>query len=89
MVFIYRALKIATETLWEDEMFWCKHDWKLMTETTTKSKYEVATESVATEFLAGCTEMKLPWQLCDAERKHIQVFSCIHCGKMKRFVENI
>ncbi len=60
----------------------CKHDWSVLSETVTKSKFEVATERM--------THAKnLPWQLCDADRKHIQVFTCSKCGKLKRFVENI
>ncbi len=64
----------------------CKHEWKLLSETVTKSKYESTIEAMG-GLVAGKTN--LPWQLCDADRKHIQVFSCEKCGKFKRFVENI
>ncbi len=63
----------------------CKHDWKLLSDTTTKSKFEVATEALSDR----TTSMKLPWQMSDASRKHIQVFTCEKCGKLKRFVESI
>ena len=64
----------------------CKHEWKMLTEIVTKSKYEVATEAITGQ---GGGKVKLPWQLCDAERKHIQTFTCNKCGKLKRFVETI
>lgn len=64
----------------------CRHDWKLINEAVTKSKYEHALEAVADR---SVTNLKLPWQLCDAKRKHIQVFTCQKCGKLKRFVEEI
>lgn len=60
----------------------CKHEWKMLSEVTTKSKFEVATEN-----LVG--NITVPWQLANANRKHIQVFTCGKCGKLKRFVENI
>jgi hypothetical protein len=63
----------------------CKHDWKLLSETVTKSKLEVATS----QFSGGAGKLRLPWQLCDADRKHIQAFTCSKCGKFKRFVEDI
>ena len=62
----------------------CKHKWKLLSETVTKSKFEVAVEGAK-----GTSKIKLPWQVCDAERKHIQTFACEKCGKLKRFVEII
>jgi hypothetical protein len=62
----------------------CKHDWELLSETVTKSRLEVATSN-----LVGATKIKIPWQLCDASRKHIQTFACKKCGKIKRYVENI
>ena len=64
----------------------CKHEWKTISETVTKSKYEIALEASKG---AGIESIKLPWQLCDADRKHIQVFACEKCGKFKRFVEAI
>lgn len=64
----------------------CKHDWKVLSETVTKSAYE---DSLEVTKNAGITNIKLPGQLCDGDRKHIQVFTCTKCGKLKRFVENI
>lgn len=60
----------------------CKHEWKVLSEITIKSKLEVVVQE-----LVGCSN--LPWQLADADRKHIQVFVCDKCGKLKRFVEKI
>ncbi len=64
----------------------CKHEWIILSETVTKSKYESTIEAIG-GLAVGKT--KLPWQLCNADRKHIQVFTCNKCGKLKRFVENI
>lgn len=61
----------------------CKHNWKVLSETVTKSKYEVAMDAMKTQ--GGVGKVKLPWQLCCAERKHIQIVVC-KCGKLKRFV---
>lgn len=63
-----------------------KHDWELKTETVTKSKWQHTLEE-ASKAQIGKTH--LPAQLCDADRKHIQVFTCKKCGKFKRFVETI
>ena len=65
-------------------MMFCKHEWKLLSETVTKSKFEVATEALSDR----TTKMSLPWQMSDTSRKHIQVFTCEKCGKLKRFVED-
>lgn len=62
----------------------CKHEWKILSEVVTKSKYEVA---IGASSDSGTRSIKLPWQLCCAERKHIQTFACDKCGKLKRFVE--
>lgn len=66
-------------------MFWCKHKWEVLSETVTKSKYESSMEAAK----GAATNINLPWQLCVAERKHIQTFSCIHCGKFKRYIEKL
>lgn len=68
-------------------MFGCKHEWKLLSETVTKSKYESSIEAV--KDLCANTKLSLPWQMCDADRKHIQLFTCEKCGKLKRYVEKI
>lgn len=64
----------------------CKHDWKILSEVTTKSQFEVTTEALDK---SGCTKGKIPHQMCCADRKFIQVVQCTKCGKLKRFVENI
>ena len=63
----------------------CKHEWKLLTETVTKSKFEIA----IAPFIDRVTKIDIPPRMCDASRKHIQVFTCEKCGKLKRFVEEI
>jgi len=55
----------------------CKHDWKMISETTTKSDMEVA---VATPNLKTAKGF-------DTQRKLIQIVACNKCGKLERFVE--
>jgi len=64
----------------------CKHKWSILSETTTKSKFQSAIDAVSELSIAN---LKTPHQMCCAERKHIQTFTCDKCGKLKRFVENI
>ena len=64
----------------------CKHEWKVLSETITESKFEHAIKNFS---IANVAEMCIPRQMSDATRKHIQVFSCNKCGKLKRFVETI
>lgn len=64
----------------------CKHEYKLLSETITKSKFEVTIETLKN---AEANSLNIPWQLADVSRKHIQVFICDKCGKLKRFVEEI
>ena len=64
----------------------CKHEWALLSETTTTSKFD---DSVRAFSHAGGAKFTLPDQLCCADRKHIQVFTCGKCGNLKRFVEEI
>lgn len=65
----------------------CKHEWQMISETTTESKFESSMEAMKN---AGVSSIKtLPHQLCDGKRKHIQAFVCKKCGKLKRFVETI
>jgi 23S rRNA maturation mini-RNase III len=59
----------------------CKHEWKLLLETTTESQMELI-EGLDMK-ITGDAHMRL------FMRKHIQVFHCKKCGKLKRFVENI
>lgn len=63
----------------------CKHSWNLISEVTTKSKFECVTETMRN----NVTNVRIPHQLCCADRKFIQVVQCTKCGKLKRFVENI
>lgn len=63
----------------------CKHKWELLSETVTESVFEHSMKIAK----VSTTQINLPGQLCDGERKHIQVFVCGKCGKLKRFVETI
>lgn len=66
----------------------CKHNWVLVSEITTKSKFEIAIETMAplgTDF----KKINLPRQMSDTSRKFIQIIKCEKCGKFKRFVEDI
>jgi hypothetical protein len=65
-------------------MFGCKHKWQILSEKTTKSKFEVAREA-----LEGVSRVKIPWQMCDASRKVIQIVTCEKCGKIKKFVTEV
>jgi len=58
----------------------CKHKWKCLSESITKSRFEIA---------ASFNEFIIPSSENTTKRKHIQVFTCDKCGKLKRFVENI
>ena len=64
----------------------CKHNWKILSETVTKSKFECAIDSMKSSFDG---KINIPRQLCCADRKFIQVVCCTECGKLKRFVEDI
>jgi hypothetical protein len=66
--------------------FFCKHEWELLTETITESQFEHAA-SIIRSVSGG--KVNIPGQMCDAERKHIQVFTCTECGILKRFVERV
>lgn len=62
----------------------CKHEWKVLFEFTTTSKFEHAMNQ-----LRGRGEVKIPRQMSSADRKHILVISCNKCGKVIRYVEDI
>ena len=66
----------------------CKHSWKMLSETITESKFEHSAKQIKMMGL-GREKITIPWQLSDASRKHIQVFTCEKCGKMRRYVEKI
>lgn len=72
---------------WIYEIF-CKHDWKLLSETITKSKFEHSIETLRNDTILN-HPTDLPWQLCNADRKYIQIFQCSKCKKLKKFVEKI
>jgi hypothetical protein len=66
----------------------CKHDWKMLSETVTKSKFESAANSID-NMKSTSTKARIPHQMCCADRKVIQIVTCVKCGKLKKFVENI
>ena len=61
-------------------MFFCKHKWVILSETTTKSRIEVLRE---------CGVSSIRGLLNPVDRKFIQIVQCEKCGKLKRFVEPI
>jgi len=65
--------------------FFCKHEWKLLSETTTESKFERSINILKN----AASTIKIPWQMCDTSCKYIQVFECKKCGKIKRFEKTI
>lgn len=67
---------MANDTEW-----FFTHNWELISEHTTKSKGELATESGISNFNGSAQT----W----FGRKFIQIVQCKKCGKLKRFVENI
>ena len=64
----------------------CKHKWKVLSEVTTQSQFEHAM-GIANQF--DISKIKIPHQMCSAERKFIQTVTCEECGKIKQFVKNI
>lgn len=64
----------------------CKHEWKVLSETTTESAIEV-TMRVLQETTKSAKS--IPWQMCSTERKYIVVVGCDKCGKIKKIVENL
>ena len=59
----------------------CKHDWKLLSSTTTESQLEHA-DKLGLRITRGGTTLML-------RRKYIQIVKCDKCGKVKKFVEDI
>lgn len=57
----------------------CKHKWKLLSETKSDSKLEVA-YSCGVTIRSGADKSIL-------ERELVQVLACERCGKLKKFVE--
>lgn len=64
----------------------CKHQWRLLSETVTESQLEHAMRA-SNNLLGPATYNAIA--AFGSNRKHIQVFSCDKCGKLKRFVEDI
>lgn len=67
-------------------MIFCKHKWKVLSETVTQSMVEMAIAA-----LAGSSRdsSNIPAQLCQGDRKHIQIVTCEKCGKLQRYVERL
>lgn len=64
----------------------CRHNWEIIESITTTSKFEHAMNAAKE---VGVNNCKIPWQLCDGDRKVIQVVHCTKCGKIKKFVTDI
>jgi len=65
----------------------CNHIWQVLSETVTESKFECAMDKIKSAGRAS--SLTVPHQMSCVDRKHIQVFTCYKCGKLKRFVEDI
>lgn len=61
--------------------WFCKHKWKILQDITTESWLE-HTKKLGLNPLSALTFHYF-------ERKYITIVVCEHCGKLKRFVENI
>jgi hypothetical protein len=61
----------------------CKHEWEVLSETTTKSDIEAIIERTPAHV------ENLKTRACSGNRKHIAICSCRKCGKLKRFVEEL
>jgi len=59
----------------------CKHEWKLLSETVTKSDLEAVLETLRDR--SG----KMNSHADSGNRKHIAICTCSKCGKLERFVE--
>ncbi|AUR87597.1 hypothetical protein NVP1101O_186 [Vibrio phage 1.101.O._10N.261.45.C6] len=63
----------------------CAHKWVVLSEVTTKSKFELLMDEAGT-----CPTPRNTLQMEElTKRKHISILTCTECGKLKRFVENI
>lgn len=59
----------------------CKHEWQILSETTTKSGVELLGKVMDLKSVKCSSDL--------TKRKFIQLVSCKKCGKLKRFVEVI
>jgi heterodisulfide reductase subunit A-like polyferredoxin len=59
----------------------CKHEWKLLSETVTKSDLETLLEAFSDR------HGKVNTHADSGNRKHIAICTCTKCGKLERFVE--
>lgn len=64
----------------------CVHEWKIISEITTKSRIEVLKdfECIPSEYLRIDFPLMFP-----VDRKFIQILYCEKCGKLKRYLEDI
>ena len=63
----------------------CKHDWTVILERTTESKFE-HNAKVAKSW---GSQAKVNCHAGDSDRFHIVILTCKHCGKLKRYVSEI
>lgn len=57
----------------------CTHKWKVLSDTVTKSAFELVKEAGVSEIKGGGL----------FQRKHIVIVCCDKCGKIKRFVDSL
>jgi len=66
-----------------------KHDYVVLSETTTKSRFQRALEAIEANEGKYSRSTCVPHQLCHDNGKFIQILKCTTCGKIQRYVEEI
>ena len=62
----------------------CKHNWKILSEHTTESKFELAKRTGVV-----ISKARDSYVLDLLERQFIQIATCNKCGKIKRWTTNV
>jgi hypothetical protein len=64
--------------------WFCKHQWKTVTDIVTESPFEVALRVTNDR-----VNVTIPHQMCSTKRKHILVVACEKCGKINQYVTDL
>jgi len=66
----------------------CAHEWKLISEHTSKSRFEHVIENL--KGIKGNLEsVSMPPGMSNANRTVIQIVACSKCGKIKKFKSKV
>lgn len=68
------------------KQLFCKHRWDKVSDVVTESTFENAL--AATKKVCH-GDVKIPYQLCHDNRKHIVILKCDECGKVKKIVTEV